>query len=261
MSSSSQTDFGLLKVYSSLADELRSRYRRISDLFRHGPSIGRSREVYLADILRRCLPSTLDVCHGAFYVPGFGASSEQDILIVSTEKYPPIEQIGEFGIYYRDSIAACIEVKSRLTRKELKSAINMLVRTKKNGPGLGSRYVLFAYETKMSPQEILDEIPLTEDFFDYRPHLIVVLGAFVIARSEFQSRAPHPHFVFTAYKPKDISLDLTLLELIDTLLETQGRSPIVGLHDKIRSHFEPVASRKFICPVERPGTAAGTNLD
>ena len=88
-----RTDPELLGVYASWADELRSKYQRVSALFRHGPSIGRSREVYLADALSRCIPAPLDVCHGAFYIPGYGASSEQDILIIDRGKYAPIEEV------------------------------------------------------------------------------------------------------------------------------------------------------------------------
>ncbi len=255
------SDPGLLRVYASCAHELRTKYRRVSDLFRHAPSIGRSREVYLAEALTRALPAHLAVRHGAFYVPGFGASSEQDILIIDTRRYPPIEEVGEFGIYFREATIACIEVKSTLTRTELRSALRSLVRTKTLGPGLGSQYVLFAYETKLSAQQILDTIENTVEYFDNRISLIIVLGMYVIAMTDFQGAKPRPSFELTAFRPRADGLDLTLLELLETLMELGGNSPLAALHDEIRSHFEPVASRKFICPEERPGTGLGTNRE
>ena len=99
------------------------------------------------------------------------------------------------------------------------------------------------------------------EFFDNRIYPIVVLGKFVVTISEFQPKKPHPSFVLTAYKPSS-DLDLTLFELVETLMELGGTgSPLVGLHSEIRGHFTPIASRTFHCPVERPGTGLGTNVD
>ncbi|WP_437780711.1 DUF6602 domain-containing protein [Sorangium sp. So ce1097] len=254
------SDPGLLRVYASWANELKARYERVSDLFRHAPSIGRSRELYLAETLERALPAHLAVRHGAFYVPGLGASSEQDILVVDTRKWPPIEEIGDFGIYFRDSVVACIEVKSKLTRKELHSALRSMVTTKIVGPGLGSRYALFAYETPLAAQDILDSIENTVEFFDNRIYPIIVLGKFVITISNFNGKKPRPSFVLTAFQPS-AELDLTLFELLEMLMEIGGESPFKGLRNEIRSHFAPVASRTFVCPEERPGTGLGTNRD
>jgi hypothetical protein len=254
------TDPGLLRVYASWAHELKARYERVSDLFRHAPSIGRSRELYLAETLERALPAHLAVRHGAFYVPGRGASSEQDILIVDTRKQPPIEEIEDFGVYFRDSVVACIEVKSKLTRKELRSALKSMVTTKIVGPGLGSRYAVFAYETSLGAQDILDSIENTVEFFDNRIYPIIVLGKFVITVSEFNGRKPRPSFILTAFQASG-ELDLTLFDLIETLMEIGGESPLKALHGEIRGHFKPVAARTFVCPEERPGTGLGTNMD
>ena len=120
----------LLFVYGSWADELRSKYKRISKLFRHGPSIGRSRELYLSEILSRCLPSHLDACHGAFYSSEVGASSEQDIIVVARTQPSAIEEIENFGVYLRESVRACIEVKTKLTKKELQNGLRTLAKTR-----------------------------------------------------------------------------------------------------------------------------------
>ncbi|NMO13498.1 hypothetical protein HPC49_39620 [Pyxidicoccus fallax] len=179
---------------------------------------------------------------------------------MDTRRHPPIEEIGDFGIYFRDTVVACIEVKSKLTRKELCSALRTLVTTKSVGPGLGSRYALFAYETHLTAQEILESIDNTVEFFDHRIYPIIVLGRLVITMTEFHPEKPRPRFVLTAFEPSS-DLDLTLFELIDMLMEIGGESPVKGLYSEIHSHFNPVASRTFVCPEKRPGTGLGTNMD
>lgn len=253
-------DPALLEVYSSWADELRTRYQRVSKLFKHGFAIGRSREAYIADTLRRCLPSYLKVSHGVFYSPGIGASREQDVLIIDSRKLGPIEEVGDFGIYYRDSVRACIEVKSILNKKELKKGLDLLTESRMEGPGGNAKYVLFAYESSLTAKGLLDAIENTENFFDNRPTLIVVLGSLVVVTSRLHPKKPRPWFELTAYSPRQSSPDLTLLELLDTVMSLDTQTPIEPLHKEIRHHFEAVATRKFVCPVERPGTGLGTNL-
>lgn len=255
------TDPKLLEVYSSWADELLSRYQRISNLFKHGPSIGRSREAYLADVLRRCLPTPLEVCHGAFYTPGQGASREQDLMIVDKSKCAPVEEINGFGVYLKESVRACIEVKSKLTKKELIKGVRSVVEAKKFGPGADTRYVLFAYDSPLSAKALLENIENSEDFIDFRPDLIIVLGKFVVVMRNLKPKKPRPRFDLKVFCPKPNLLDLTLVELIDTIMELKGHRPFSNLKDEIISHFKPVASRTFVCPVERPGTGLGTNLD
>ncbi|MXS83530.1 DUF6602 domain-containing protein [Nitrosomonas oligotropha] len=253
------TDPGLLRVYASWAQELCSQYQRISDLFRHAPSIGRSRELYLAAVLQRVLPSHLVIRHGAFYIPGHGASSEQDLLIIDTRKYPPIEEIGDFGVYFHNSVVACIEVKSKLTRQELRSALNSMITTKMVCSDPRSRYAIFAYETSLSPKSLLDSIENSIEFFDNRIYPIIVLGKYVVTLTSLQPKKPRPSFELTVFQPK--SLDLTLLELIESLFEVTGESPLTKIAPEIREHFDAVASRTFFCPEERFGTGLGTNID
>ena len=253
-------DPNIVEVYASWANELKSKYERVSKLFKHGPSIGRSRELYLAEMVRKCIPANLEVSHGAFYDSEKGASQEQDILIIDKNEIPPIEKIGDFGIYHRRTVKACIEVKSRLTKKELKKGVRTLVEAKKRLSG-SSKFILFAYETTMSAKNILNSIENTEDFFDFRPSLIVVLGRFVFTITDFQPKKPNPWFEITAYKPKKASLDLTLLELLDTVMEIDGFTPLKDHSSLIHSYFEIDESKRFDCPVERPGNGLGTNLD
>ncbi len=261
MSKKISTDPKIIEIYASWATELKSKYKRVSSLFKHGPSIGRAREIYLAEMVRKCIPANLEVAHGAFYDSQYGASQEQDILIIDKNEIPPIEKVGDFGIYYKRSVRACIEVKSKLTKTELRNGLNLLVNSRKIGPGSGSKYMLFAYETTMSAKRILDSIENTEDFFDFRPHLIVILGKYVITMTDFQPKKPRPWFEITAFKPKNDDFDLSLLEFLDTVMEIDGFTPLKSHKSIISNHFEIEACKKFVCPVERPGKGLGTNLE
>ena len=254
-------DPSLIEVYASWANELKSKYKRVSKLFKHGPSIGRSRELYLAEMVSKCIPASLEVSHGCFYDPEYGASQEQDILIIDKNEAPPIEKVGDFGIYHKRSVRACIEVKSKLTKKELQKGVGTLVRARKRGIGFNTKFILFAYETTMSAETILNSIINTEDYFDFRPQLIVVLGRFVFCMTAFQPNKPTPWFELTAFKPKKRNFDLTLLELLDTVMEIDGFTPFKDQSSEIRSYFEIDASKRFNCPSMRPGSGIGTNLE
>lgn len=261
MNKNTDLDPSILEVYASWASELKSKYKRVSKLFKHGPSIGRSREIYLAEMVKKCIPANLEVSHGAFYDSEYGASQEQDILIIDKNEVPPIEQVGDFGIYHKRSIKACIEVKSKLTKKELQKGISTLIEARKRGMGYDAKFILFAYETTMSAKTILDSIINTIDFFDFRPQLIVVLGRFVFEITSFKPNKPSPWFEITAFKPKKRNFDLTLLELIDTIMEIDGFTPIKDYSSQILNYFEIETSKKFNCPVERPGIGLGTNSE
>ena len=254
-------DPAIIDIYASWASELKSKYKRVSSLFKHGPTIGRARELYLAEMVRKCIPENFEVAHGAFYDAEYGASQEQDILIIDNNEIPPIEKIGDFGIYYKRSVKACIEVKSKLTKKELIKGINLLVNSRKIGPGGVTKYMLFAYETTMTAKRILDSIENTEDFFDFRPHLMVILGKYVFAVTEIQPKKPMPWFEITAFKPKNRNFDLSLLEFLDSIMEIDGFTPFKNHKSLISNHFEIETCKKFMCPVERPGSGLGTNID
>lgn len=261
MSKKTNFDPGIIEVYASWASELKSKYKRVSKLFKHGPSIGRSREIYLAEMVRKCIPANLEVSHGAFYDSEYGASQEQDILIIDKNEASPIEKVGDFGIYHKRSVKACIEVKSKLTKKELQKGVNTLIGARKRGVGSNAKFILFAYETTMSAKTILDSIVNTEDFFDFRPQLIVVLGKFVFAITSFKPKKPTPWFEITAFKPKKRNFDLTLLELLDSIMEIDGFTPLKDHNSQIRNYFEIDVSKRFDCPVVRHGSGLGTNLE
>ena len=255
-----QYDRALLEVYESWSVELKSRYKRISKLFKHGPTIGRSREIYLTEMLNRCLPNGLRLVHGAFYSPSHGASRQQDIMVVSASDFAPIEEIGDYGIYYRECVRACIEVKSRLDKNELNSALRLLAESRAMGPGGNCSFILFAYMTNMTAEQILHEIDNTELFFDNRPSLIVVLGQFVISVTELLVKRPCPEFTLTVFEPREGGLDLTLLELMESIMEIDRVTPLRSMQNEICGHFRPVARKVFKCPVNRPGEGIGTNI-
>ncbi|MBN2194922.1 MAG: hypothetical protein JW751_19045 [Polyangiaceae bacterium] len=180
-------------------------------------------------------------------------------MVVDTTNAPPLEEVGDFGVYFRDSVVGCVEVKSRLTRKEFRSVLRQMARTKKVGPGIGTNNAIFAYETGLSGQQLLDAVENTVEFFDNRIYLTVVLGKFVITMSDFDAKGPRPHSRLTAFRPVR-GLDLTLFQLVEEFMEIGSETPFKSLRAEIREYFEPVASRDFTCPEERPGPGAQTNL-
>jgi len=79
--------------------------------------------------------------------------------------------------------------------------------------------------------------------------------------TDFHGKKPRPQFTFTAFRPKEEFPDLTLMELIDTVVALNNPTPFRVLREEIRGHFMPVAARTFVCPVDRPGSGLGTNAE
>jgi hypothetical protein len=112
--------------YSALVESLvqfaLSRSKAAAELM-HSGLIGRAREIFARDLLTPFLSPNLGTCTGIVVDSHGGSSRQIDIIIYDKTLIPSLMFTGDEGIVPIESVLATIEVKSKLTRVELKKAV------------------------------------------------------------------------------------------------------------------------------------------
>jgi hypothetical protein len=116
------------QLLASWSDELLSTTERIHHLIggRHWPTEGNYREALLRRLLRRVLPDRFRVSTGFIYRWNENPSRQLDVLIWDAQEHSALLEEGELVILTPDAVAAIIEVKSSLNKKDLRDALALL---------------------------------------------------------------------------------------------------------------------------------------
>lgn len=149
------------QYFKNLSLELRAVQNRMRGLIgdKHWPSDGAWKESVLRTVLRSHLPKSLNVGSG-FILTSAGPSTQIDILIYD-DSAPLFFRDGDFVVIPPDSVRAVIEVKTKLTKTGLKTALHKLdsicailrARCLTNRPFVG----LFSFEkSAIPPQSVLE---------------------------------------------------------------------------------------------------------
>jgi hypothetical protein len=114
--------------YSSYRDELLARRDRIRSLTKQSKVQGDYHEALIRELVREQVPEKYKVGHGLVYEKTSGKRSHEcDVLVYGTETRPLFEfKSQDLVIAKPDSVKFVIQVKSKLTSKTLKDAINNL---------------------------------------------------------------------------------------------------------------------------------------
>jgi hypothetical protein len=96
--------------------------KRASNL-NHTYLIGRVREIMIQNLIRPLLSSRFDISTGKITDSNGNHSTETDIIIYSKELIPPLMFTSDFGLIPKESVFAVIEVKSKLTKDEIRKTI------------------------------------------------------------------------------------------------------------------------------------------
>lgn len=96
---------------------------RAAALVPHRGLKGQVLEILIRELFRPLLPADLGVGHGHIVSSVEGKeSAEQDIVIYDRRLVPPVLYERSLGMFPLECSLATIEVKSRLTREELRDA-------------------------------------------------------------------------------------------------------------------------------------------
>lgn len=106
----------------SFASELSELSDRIRLLIQHSSTVGTYRENLLQTLLRKNVPERYHVATGFIY----GCPRQLDILIYDRIEYAPLFREGDLVVVPKAAVRAVIEVKTDLTKDELKSSLQLL---------------------------------------------------------------------------------------------------------------------------------------
>jgi hypothetical protein len=103
-------------------ESLKAAYRNVA-IVGSSPDIGRLREIFIQQVLRNMLPSTVEICSGVLFDAEDKRSNQQDIIIYRRDM--PKLSFGEGPQFlFVEGALATIEVKSRIDEQEFNRAMD-----------------------------------------------------------------------------------------------------------------------------------------
>lgn len=140
---------------ASFADELQSLSERIRGFIRHPAIVGSYRENLLQSLLKKNLPERYHVATGFV----MGCSRQIDILIYDRIDYAPLFREGDLVVLPRQAVRAVIEVKTRLTAKEIRSSLDLISEVAKLDDYHPPFFkAVFAFESEINAQTIAEKV-------------------------------------------------------------------------------------------------------
>lgn len=169
----------------------------------HAGLRGSLRETVVRDLLRPMLPPTVGIGHGVIVSAYDEQSTEQDVIIFNRNVVPCLIVDNECGLFPLEASLFTIEVKSKLTSEELKSAHEKARRLEKlrHVPGAAPpEHVipcLFAFESDLSVKSELDryrEVALDEQHPALRDLCVVGRGHWFWKTDQWYEQKPTPGY-------------------------------------------------------------------
>lgn len=113
MPSNSGPSRRMLKLGRTYSDELSTGFRRLILFAPRSGEIGRAHEAFLADVLRRFLPSRFRLATG-FVACGDETSKQTDLVLFEQASHIPLLDSGSCVVVDRECVATAVEVKTSL---------------------------------------------------------------------------------------------------------------------------------------------------
>lgn len=107
---------------ANFAHELQALSERVRNLIHHSGTVGTYRENLLQSVLRKHLPERYHVATGFIH----GCRRQIDVLIYDRIDYAPLFREGDLVVVPSESVRAVIEVKTSLSREELRKSLNLM---------------------------------------------------------------------------------------------------------------------------------------
>lgn len=114
------------RYFESISMEVSAKYRRISPLIAHSPSIGRFHEEIIATAISTFLSKRFSIKTGFIYNLDNQLKSNQIDIIIVDENYPSpyLFKEKDFCIVFPQAVVCAIEIKSYLGKREFNDIIN-----------------------------------------------------------------------------------------------------------------------------------------
>lgn len=175
----------LERYFSHLSTVMAEESRTLADFYEHRGKLGENREAIVARFLERHLPRRFGVGSG-FALFGSNVSSQQDIVVYDQLNNPVLFAEANAPLFPPSGLCAAIEIKSRLTKAELRQTVTKTQALKRDlrasfashptPPRSEALVCLFAFESALEPAAVLQEMKRAETDLeaDMRDRLDVV---------------------------------------------------------------------------------------
>jgi len=111
-------------TWAGSVSRLLSAYRELSGTTSdHGDVLGKAREAFVSEVLRRFLPQALHVGSGQI-LDGLGQLSRQVDVLIYRHDMPLLSSLADTNLYFVEGVVSTIEVKSRLDSEKLWEALD-----------------------------------------------------------------------------------------------------------------------------------------
>jgi hypothetical protein len=132
--------------------------RAIGEL-RHPGLIGRLREILVQNVIQPFLPPTVDVRTGTIVsLDGEREHRIQDDIVLFSHEAAPLLMDWEQAVMPIEGVLAQIEVKSTLTRADVRDAVLAAVELRELGAGTAPIGMLFAFDSDLNVQSEADRL-------------------------------------------------------------------------------------------------------
>lgn len=142
----------------------------------HPAEFGTYREKILRDFLRLCVPARLDIGTGFLINASGDISTQADIVIYDPSAIPRVESSEHQRFFPVEGVCAIGEVKSRLSKKALRAALNKLAGVKAKADYVSSSIPVYRDPAIRSTAFDRENIPYDQVFsflvcesFDFDP--------------------------------------------------------------------------------------------
>ena len=136
---------------------------------KHPGEKGMFREFFISEILSPLLPHHYGITSGIIVDANNNQSNQLDVIIYDKRKLPPLLMRDGAGIIPLDSALIVIEVKSTLTRKDLKTSLTSAIKlnptfishlemTQRNSNAIYPLYSIFAYNSDASAKSEFERV-------------------------------------------------------------------------------------------------------
>ena len=118
----------LKQLFISWSGEFSAQVDRVYNLIggAHHAELGNHREILFRNFLRKYLPKSWNISTGFVIGENGEISRQQDVIIWDAQNFIPYLQEHDFVIVPQQAVYALIEIKTNLSKKELKNALNCL---------------------------------------------------------------------------------------------------------------------------------------
>ena len=133
------------KYIESISNEIMSKYGRLTQLIKHGPSIGRFHEEIIKNSIKTFLSDRIKIRNGFIYNSAKKNISKEVDLIFVDENYPTpyLYQDGNVVIVKEEAVILCVEIKTNFDQKSFADSVEKTLDFKQVKPN--GQFNIFFY--------------------------------------------------------------------------------------------------------------------